>query len=330
MIPETKRTAVERALRLCFGVNEFEDIYPLTAGLSSALIFRIVVKGKPYLLRIIARTDAMSDPAHWYDSMKMAADRGIAPHVRYTSLEDRVCITDFIETKPFPLTKAAVLLPDMLKRLHALPLFTYRLNYFEVVDGFVEKFRGAKILPESMTEELFHQYKKITDVYPRDRDHFVSCHNDLKPENILFDGDRAWLVDWEAAFLNDRFMDLSMVANFAVTTEQDEKDFLKIYFGDDVTEYHMARFFLMRQVLHMSYFTFFMLLVSRAGCEIDLDSTKPDFRDFHNRMWSGGIDLANNEPRQQYAWTHMEELMHNLQRKRFEDSLRIVSTYQWL
>jgi thiamine kinase-like enzyme len=328
MIPEAKKTAVKNALQLTFGVNEFEDIRQLTAGLSSALIFRIVVKGKPYLLRIITSTDAVSDPAHWYDCMKAAAGAGIAPHVWYTSAEDRVAITDFIEAKPFPLTKAAVLLPDMIKRLQALPLFPFRLNYFDVVDGFVQKFKDANILPESITEEVFTHYKRITDVYPRDRNQFVPCHNDLKPENILFDGHRAWLVDWEAAFLNDRYMDLSIVANFAVTNEDEEKAFLATYLEEAVTGYHLARFYLMRQVLHVSYFTFFMLLVSRAGCQIDTGSAKPAFREFHNRMWSGEIDLGNNERRQEYAWVHMEQLKHNLQQKRFEDSLRIVSDYQ--
>ena len=47
MIPEDKKAAVERALRTAFGVSEFEDIRQLTAGLSSALIFRIVVGDSP-------------------------------------------------------------------------------------------------------------------------------------------------------------------------------------------------------------------------------------------------------------------------------------------
>jgi len=55
MIPEAKNAAVARALRETFGVSEFEDVRMLTAGLSSALIFRIVVKRSPYLLRIITQ-----------------------------------------------------------------------------------------------------------------------------------------------------------------------------------------------------------------------------------------------------------------------------------
>jgi hypothetical protein len=50
MIPEAKNAAVARALGEAFGVTEFEDIRMLTAGLTSALVFRIIVRRCPYLL----------------------------------------------------------------------------------------------------------------------------------------------------------------------------------------------------------------------------------------------------------------------------------------
>jgi hypothetical protein len=64
MIPEDKISAVAQALKITFGTSEYQDIRQLTLGLSSALIFRIVVLGKPYLLRVIIRTDALGDPTH--------------------------------------------------------------------------------------------------------------------------------------------------------------------------------------------------------------------------------------------------------------------------
>jgi hypothetical protein len=45
MIPENKQPVVEKALQIAFGVNQFESIKMLTKGLSTALIFRIEVKG---------------------------------------------------------------------------------------------------------------------------------------------------------------------------------------------------------------------------------------------------------------------------------------------
>ena len=61
MIPEEKSAAVNRGLQEAFGVTEFDDIRMLKNGMTSALVFRIVVRGTPYLLRIIMRTDSTTD-----------------------------------------------------------------------------------------------------------------------------------------------------------------------------------------------------------------------------------------------------------------------------
>jgi hypothetical protein len=55
MIPEEKQPALRRALHEAFGVDEYEDIRPLSGGLSSATAFKIVVKGNPYLLKILRK-----------------------------------------------------------------------------------------------------------------------------------------------------------------------------------------------------------------------------------------------------------------------------------
>jgi thiamine kinase-like enzyme len=192
------------------------------------------------------------------------------------------------------------------------------------MDGFVRKFQAAKILPESETEELFQGYARVASVYPRHDSDMVSSHNDLKPENILFDGDRVWLVDWEAAFLNDRYLDLAVVANFVVTNDAEEEAYLRTYFGEAAGEYRHARFYLMRQILHMAYAVVFMRLGS-GGKAIEPNSKAPGFRDFHNRIWAGEVSLATDEPKLQYARVHMNQVLQNMRAVRFQDALRIVS-----
>lgn len=328
MIPENKKNIVEHALQVTFGTTELEDIRELTAGLSTALVFRIVVGGKPYLLRIITRTDAMADPTLEYNCMKAAAEAGIAPKVWYANVEDRIAIIDFVDAKPFPMEEAKTKLPALLSRLHALPPFPFRINYLDKIGEFIEKFRADKLMPDDITAKLFDFYTRVKDSYPRNAEDMVGCHNDLKPENTLFDGERLWLVDWEAAFLNDRYLDLSIMANFLVKNEGDEKIYLEAYFGQKATEYQHARFFLMRQILHLFYFVVFTIVGKTSDKSIDPDMPVPAFREFHDLIWTGKLSLADMGNRLQYAQVHRKQLQHNLGLKRLDESLQIVTNYK--
>src|SRR5437588_11224821 len=92
MIPQDKNAAVFRALHEAFGASHIEDICRMTKGLSWDLVFRIVVQGSPFLLRIMTRIDERNDPVRQFTCMKAAAEAGLAPRVRYTNAEDGISI----------------------------------------------------------------------------------------------------------------------------------------------------------------------------------------------------------------------------------------------
>jgi aminoglycoside phosphotransferase (APT) family kinase protein len=323
MIPEAKKPAVERALLTAFGVRQFEDIRQLTEGLSSALIFRIVVKGRPYLLRVIVRTDAMGDPTRLFACMKAGEDAGIAPRVWYTSVGDRVSITDFVNAKPFPKATALTLIPKTIRTLHELPAFPRTVNYFDVMNGLIQKLQAAKLLPESETADAFELCSRVLGVYPRQEGDMVSSHNDLKPENVLFDGERVWLVDWEAGFLNDRYLDLAVVGNFLASNEEHEKTLLRGYFGAGPTEYQLARFYLMRVFLHMCYVAAFLMLRAEVK-PVNAALPVRSYRDFHDRVWTGEIKLGGDEAKTEYARVHLKQGLEEMHSPRFDESMRIV------
>lgn len=323
MIPHEKSEAVSRGLREAFDATAYEDIRTMPSGLSSDLLFRIVVRESSFLLRIMTRMDEVNDPKRRFTCMKVAAEAGLAPHVWYTSVEDGICITDFVEALPFRATEALVRMPRLLRMLHALPPFPKVLNYV-TVDKSIQKFRAASILPRGETEEVFARYAQLSAVYPRRDSDMVSCHNDLKPENILFDGHRVWLLDWKAAFVNDRYFDLAIAANFLVTNDAEEKAYLQEYFGEPPDEYQLARFFLMRQVMHVLSAALFLLLGS-SNKPINQSEKLPRFTDFHERMWAGAVNLADNDRKTVYGRIHWEQLLENLRQPRFDEALRIVS-----
>ncbi len=332
MIPQEKSAAVTRGLREAFGVTEFEDIR-MMKDLASSLVFRVVVRGSPFLLKFSART---SDPARHYACMKAAAEAGLTPHVWYTSIPDRLSITDFVQTVPLPVTDALVRIPAALRTLHALSPFPavpnhintscmFLINKGPALDGFMQKFQAADLLPKHESKELFARYAQVAAAYPYHDPDMVSSHNDLfKPDNILFDGRRLWLVDWEAAFLNDRYADLAVVANLVVANEAEERVYLQQYFGEPPDPYQLARFFLMQQVAHMFYAMAFLLLGS-SGRPIDWGEAVPEFRDFHRRIWAGEVNLSDNRTKIVYGRVHWERLLHNVRQTRFHEALRIVS-----
>jgi aminoglycoside phosphotransferase (APT) family kinase protein len=324
MIPQERSAAVFRGLREAFGTTDIEDIRRMLKGLSSDLVFRIVVQGSPYLLRIMTRMDERLDPVRIFACMSAAAAAGLTPRVRYSNAEDGVSITDFVEAVPFSATQALVQLPGTLRRLHALPLFPKAFNYVTAHNGFIWRCRAAGLLSRDEVEEVFNRYEQVCAAYPRFDSDMVSCHSDLKPDNILFDGQRVWLVDWQAALLNDRYFDLAVAASFVTAGDADECTYLEQYFGQPPDEYQRARFFLMRQVVHMMSATVFLVLGS-AGKPVARRDDLPSFGDFQRRIWAGEVNLADNDQKIACGMVHWEQLRQNVRHARFEEALGIVS-----
>ncbi len=334
MIPEEKSGAVSRALSEAFGVTSFDDVTRLTLGRSPGVfVFRIVVRGRPYLLRVIMRTD---DATRHFECMKTAAEAGLAPHVWYTSIEDRVSITDFVDTVPLPRAGALRRMAATLRTLHALMPFPtipdhintscmFLLNKGPAFDGFIANVKAANVLSNSESDELFAAYESVASVYQRRDSDMVSSHNDLfKPDNILFDRNRVWLVDWEAAFLNDRYADLAVVANLLVTNEDDERAFLGEYFGQPPDAYQATRLFLMQQVAHIFYAMGFLWLGSLGGA-VSRNEAAPGWDDFQRRFWAGEIKLEDAPAKTLYGAVHLERLLQNVRTPRFSKAIRIVS-----
>lgn len=336
MIPQEKSGAVARALQTAFGLTEFEDILMLSGGTRSDSIFQILVQGTPYLLRIVKR---VSDPSDHFTCMKIAAEGEVAPHVWFSSVEDGICITDFVEAEPVSRKEALTRMSAALRRLHVLPPFpgradnlntscTFLLNKGPALDELLRSFQSADLVPKKEAGRLFARYAEAVEAYERDDSDLVSCHNDLvKRDNVLFSRDRVWLVDWEAAFLNDRYADLEVVANFVANTDEEEASFLERYFERLPDESERTRFFLMRQVAHMFY-AMVNLLMGAASKPANWSEPVPDFAEFHERIWAGEINPWDKQMKTVYGQVHWKRLQENFDLARFDEALRTISAHQ--
>ena len=330
-IPGEHVAAVVRGLDESFGVSTADQITDLTERPGSNRAFQILVQGRAYLLRINTRR---GDVARQFTCMRVAAEAGLAPRVWYTNDEDRISITDFIFASPFSARETLRHLPVALRILHALPLFptapfnttcTFLLNKSPLLDRFLEKLKAATALPERERTEVLRQYERIVACYSPEAADVVSSHNDLfKPDNILYDGNRPWLVDWEASFPNDRYADLAAVANMLATNEEDERLFLQAYFAASPTAYHLARLHIMRQLAHMFYAMAF--LAGDTAEQMDVENEPAfSYSYFQQRFWARGFSLADERSKAAFSRIHWHELLHNLRQPRWEEALLTTS-----
>jgi thiamine kinase-like enzyme len=330
LLPVAKLEAVEKGLQSAFSTTTVESIEPLAGGLSTALVYKIIVKGESYVLRLIMHIDPLSDPIRQFACMNLAAKAGVAPYVYYSSVEDALSITDFIETTQVSGHFAThddllIELAKTIKAIHTTPLFPKLVNFLDGVDGFIQEFKASRMLPESATAEHFRHYAQIQQYYPRHDPDLVSSHNDLNFNNILFDGAKFWVIDWEAAFRNDRYADLANIANGFVSSDAQEEVYLTTYFGNEPTEYQRSRLFLMQQVSHMFYAMLMMKFAAAqkpVGWSHDDNMDTSSLADFRKQIGTGELSMTAYEGKLLYAKVALNEALRNMKSLRFAEAIQ--------
>src|SRR6266853_441609 len=94
-----QRENARSALAAAFGRAPIDAITPIAGGASTASTFRLDAGGWRYRLRVEGEPSPLRNP-HQYVSMRIAAEAGIAPEIRYIDEAARIAVIDFIEPQP--------------------------------------------------------------------------------------------------------------------------------------------------------------------------------------------------------------------------------------
>ena len=195
------------ALAAAFGAAAIGAIMPISGGASSASTFRVEAGGRRYLLRIEGVPSPLRNP-HQYAAMRLAAEAGIAPAIRYIDEAARIAVIDYIEQQPlraYPGGPCALAqaLGELFSRVQATPAFPSFVNYPDIVARLFAHVRRTGLFATGLLDAHVERLERIREAYDADLTRLVSSHNDSIPSNILFDGKRLWLIDWESAYRND-------------------------------------------------------------------------------------------------------------------------------
>lgn len=331
LLPPERANAIHAAIQNAFPDATITDISTLAGGLSTAPVFKIVINGQVCVLKLdIPQAHAATDAS---EKVLLAAKAGVAPMVYYRDVKEGISISAFIENKPvrsiFSPAELAVRLGAILKATHAIPYTTPGPDLQQMIDGMLNGFRQHKIISGPIPEECLSRYKEISAIYPWQDTDKVFSHNDLNPSNILCDGQNIWIVDWDTAFLNDRYIDLAGLANFFVHTPEQETAFLNEYFNGEVDEYKTARFHVMKQVSRIIYSILMFQLAAQAkpaGHSHDQQMEGIHLKDVGASIGTGKLSLATYEGQFLYAKALMNEAVLQMRTPVFSAFMKILTS----
>jgi len=224
---------VRAALTAAFGAAPMGAVTAVAGGATSASLFRAEIGGRPYLVRFEGEPSPLRNP-HQYESLRIAADAGIAPKLFHVDEKHGIAVMDFIEQRPlraYPGGAQALAraVGTLLRRLQETPLFPHFVDYPDIVARLFAHVRGTGLFAEGLldahAERLARIQERLERVTP------VSAHNDPSPRNILFDGERLWLIDWESAYRNDPLADVAIALDNLAPSPELEDVLLRSWLG---------------------------------------------------------------------------------------------------
>lgn len=332
LVPDARRDAVAHALSAAFGTGEMDGPpVALAGGLSGARLMRIRVGGVPYVLRLEAAASPYGDPARarTYACMRTAAAALLSPRVWHADPDEGITIIDHIPLEPladYPGDGEGFLaeLAQALRVLHQTPPFPPGGDFLDGVAGLIPRLQGSNLIGAGATEEVFARFYGLRAAYRPKPEDLVSSHNDLNPANILYDGRRLWLIDWEVAFLTDRYLDLASVANWFGLEAAAERRLLGVYLGGEPQGDQLARLRLMRQANHVYYGVVFLIGAAAQRPEARLEDESldgPSLAEFRQRLRAGGFDLSAWENRVAYGKARLAAAREGMRSPEFAEAL---------
>jgi tRNA A-37 threonylcarbamoyl transferase component Bud32 len=328
-IPVENRETARNALTAAFGAAPLAGLKPVVGGASGALIYRIEVGSKSYLMRIETRRDAFRNP-HQYTCMQAAAEANIAAPLRHVDPASGVAIMDFLPQRslseyPGGAPGLARALGSLIARLQATEPFPKLRDYFVILERMLTFLRGSGRFAAGLFDRHAEAFERIRQVYPWDDSALVSSHNDPNPRNIIFDGERLWLIDWESAYRNDPLTDMAILADNFGSTPDLEEALLESWLGHAPDRLVRARLTLMRPLTRLFYAGVLLSLsaaVSRS--EPDTDLAAPSPAEFSAAIAEGRLKPGAPETMYTLGKMCLAGFLHGATARGMEDACAVV------
>lgn len=328
-IPADRREHARVALMGAFDRAPLTGLQRINGGASGALIYRVEVADRPYLLRLEKpERDGFRDPVRSFACMTIAAAAGVAPPVHFADPTIGAAIITFVPQQPiadYPggREQLAIALGSLARRLQEAPPFPPVTPYLDIVDFLLRRLRDSGPFAPGAFAAYLEDFARIREAYRWDPGSLVSSHNDPNPGNILFDGERLWLIDWETACRNDPLVDTAILANYFASSPELEEMLLRAWLGRAPDRLVRARLTLMRQLVRLFYAGVILSMVPPTGDDRpEADAT--GLADFFAVLTAGRLVMGQPETMRAFGKAFLHEFRLALAAPGFAEALAVA------
>jgi len=292
---------VPQALSAVLGSRPIDRRVRVFGGASGATLVRVDAGD----LRLLVRHEGPVTPLlkrnpHRFTAMKLAADAGVAPRVHYMDETAGLTITDFIIQKPFAdvpggRVSLARALGELLRRLQGEAQFPPLIDYRELLGDMLAHLVSSGVFGGGVLDPYSAALAQLVRGLDWSKENLVASHNDPNPNNILFDGDRLWLIDWEAGYRNEPMVDLGIISDTFGTAPDQLEALFTGWLGRSPQRAERDRFEAVRRLTRLYYACFLLHegADDNAAPINDLRPLRPD--ELRARLADGRLQQGSRE-----------------------------------
>jgi thiamine kinase-like enzyme len=212
---------------------------PLNGGLNNQT-FKVITKQKSFVVRINGKQNEYLKVTRnsEVEIMEAASKEGITPKVVIAHQPEKYIVTEFIDGRMISeddlndeIMKKLII--HHLKKIHGMKTTNRSCSPYHFIDRYMD---GANELHVKHPDGLLPFLKKAEEIdHKRSYDKQYNgrfCHNDFFTVNMLTSAEQLFIIDWEMAGSGDIFFDLATIPFSSRFSEEREKEWLTLYFGN--------------------------------------------------------------------------------------------------
>jgi len=262
----------------------------LKGGLSGADVYKVVdSSGAVYVFRNISYR-AHEDKLREIYAHKIASEYGYGPLLYAYNINKGKIVVSLLESSSKTLDKQSQIsvLVAALKRMHRGPAFCDHISIIDQIRALYDKINDyPQSIEGNKIGKLITQILSLKN-YPK-----KPTHRDLNPNNIFFTNRGVKFIDFENAAQDDPFFDIASIIIFYQYDGNDEKTFLKLYFGHELSQEEHEHLRMMKKAVSLFYGL--TLLSKTSSSQKNIGAQVPKLKEILNNIASGELSLEKEE-----------------------------------